>query len=429
MLTTNLHDELDALFHAQMENRSDISQYFSIMNSASRGKANIGFFDDGNSMSNIVVSDQKHGLDKVTLKDAINFSTSNYLGLGQDPDVVAAAKNAIDQFGTGANGSPVLSGYYQVHHELERQLSLSHHCDDTMITSSGFIANIIVMTSLFNKGDTIYLEKNTHGSIIMGAGLSGAKIKLYSENDFEKLEKLLQKDSSNRKLIVTCGVFSMTGLISDLPRLSHLAKQYKALLMIDDAHGLGVIGEKGLGTLDHFNMKSSDVDIHVGTLSKSLSACGGYITGSKELIRFLRVSALPYLLSASIPPAVTASALAALTKLQSNGKQMSAELRSRVQFFKTCLNNLNIDNIGESAIVVIPISNAEKTMAASNYLQDHGIYANGIIPPGVRKGDERIRFNITLTHDYADLEYTANTVAKALKELAAEQDNPMSKIA
>jgi len=409
--------ELDAIYRSEIAKRQDISQYFSLMSSSSRGRANIGFYSSDDKLSNIVAAEQKHQLDNVEERNTINFSTSNYLGLGQSPEVVEAAKQALDEFGTGSNGSPILSGYYRVHHELEKQLSHVHGYDDTMLTSSGFIANIMVMTTLFSKGDTIFLEKNTHGSIIMGAGLSGATVRLFSENNADSLEKLLKKTTSGKKLIVTCGVFSMSGHISDLPALAQLAKKYDALLMIDDAHAFGVIGPNGYGTVEHFGMHPDQVDIHVGTLSKSLSACGGYISARKEIIRFLRLSALPYLLSASLPPSIAASALKALSILQDNGKQMTHALSSRVHYFKEGLAKAGIHSLGDSAIVVIPMEDTEKTMRLSHFLHSHNIYANGIVPPGVRRGEERIRFNITMTHSFEDLALSVDRVAEGIHRL------------
>jgi len=274
------------------------------------------------------------------------------------------------------------------------------------------MANILVLTTLFSKDDTIFLEKNSHGSIIMGAKLSGATVKIFNEDDIKKLENLILKNSSEKKIIITCGVFSMSGKITNLPEIVRLAKQYQCLVMLDDAHALGIIGEHGLGTVDYYNLNPSDVDIHVGTLSKSLSASGGYISAKKEIIQFLRLKGLPYILSASLPPMVTSGALKALKIINDNGKGLSKNLRERYIFFKSKLIELNIPVEGDSAIIIIPIGNIKKTLSLSHYLQNNNIFANAIIPPGVRKGNERIRFNITLTHSFENLEYTIGIIKR-----------------
>ncbi len=293
---------------------------------------------------------------------------------------------------------------YQRKENNDRRIKQIYNYDDTLLVSSGFMANIIVLTTLYSKNDTIFLEKNSHGSIIMGAKLSGAKIRLFEENNIEQLEKLLKNDKSKNKLIVTCGVFSMSGKITNLPLIVKLAKQNNCMTMLDDAHAFGIIGENGLGTVEYHNLKSSDIDIHVGTLSKSLSASGGYICAKQEIIKYLRLKALPYILSASIPPVIVAGATKSLEIIKINGKELSKEL----------LKN-NIEAIGDSAIVVIPIGNTERTLKISKFLHKNKIYANGIIPPGVRRGQERIRFNITLTHSFDDLKYTIEIIKKSFK--------------
>ncbi len=277
------------------------------------------------------------------------------------------------------------------------------------------MANIVVLTTLYSKNDTIFLEKNSHGSIIMGAKLSGAKIRLFEENDTNNLEKLIKNDKSKNKLIVTCGVFSMSGKITNLPDIVKLAKRYNCMTMLDDAHAFGVIGENGLGTVEYHNLKSSDIDIHVGTLSKSLSGSGGYICAKKEIIKYLRITSLPYILSASISPVIIAGVTKSLEIIKQNGQKLSNSLIEKQRFFKKELLKNNIQAIGDSAIVVIPIGDTEKTLKISKFLHQNRIYANGIIPPGVRRGQERIRFNITLTHSFDNLKYTIDIIKKGFK--------------
>lgn len=207
----------------------------------------------------------------------------------------------------------------------------------------------------------------------------------------------------------------MSGKITNLPLIVKLAKQYNCMTMLDDAHAFGIIGENGLGTVEYHNLKSSDIDIHVGTLSKSLSASGGYICAKQEIIKYLRLKALPYILSASIPPVIVAGAIKSLEIIKHNGKELSDNLIEKQRFFKKELLKNNIEAIGDSAIVVIPIGNTERTLKVSKFLHENKIYANGIIPPGVRRGQERIRLNITLTHSFDDLKYTIDIIKKAFK--------------
>ena len=405
-------EELNKKFIRDIEKMQDISQYFSIMNGASIANTNIGFYKSNLKLENLITSCDKHNLCNIEEVDVINYSTSNYLGLGQNKEVIEASKEALDKFGTGSNGSPILSGYYKLHHNLEKELSDIHNYDDTLLVSSGFMANIIVLTTLYSKNNTIFLEKNSHGSIIMGAKLSGAKIKLFEENNMDNLEILLKKDKSKDKLIVTCGVFSMSGKITNLSSIVKLAKKYNCITMLDDAHAFGIIGKNGLGTTEYYNLKSSQIDIHVGTLSKSLSASGGYICAKQEIIKYLRLKALPYILSASIPPVIVAGARKSLEIIKLNGQKLSNKLIEKQKFFKKELLKYNIKVIGDSAIIIIPIGNRDKTLKISKFLHKNNIYANGIIPPGVRRGEERIRFNITLTHSFNDLRHTTEIIKK-----------------
>ena len=314
----------------------DISQYYSIMNSPSRSKANIGFLKTNNRAENIVTCNPQLR-SNLEYRDVINYSTSNYLGLGQNKQVKKDIIDALEKYGSGANGSPILSGYYTVHTELEQALSDFHGYEDTLLTSSGFVANFMLLTSLFSKGDTVFLEAHTHGSIVMGARLSGANVKIYSENNTTDLDRIVSKCSSKKKLIITCGVFSMSGKISNLPEITKIAKKYQCLLAVDDAHGLGVIGRNGRGTTEFHGLSAQDVDIHIGTLSKSLSASGGYISAKKTVIKYLRLKGMPYILSASLPPMVVAGALSALTILTQEGEKLTDNLRDKITFFKSTL--------------------------------------------------------------------------------------------
>lgn len=381
-------------------------QYFNIMASASTARAMLGEGGPVGKVHTHVDPDREY----------LNFSTSNYLGFSQHPDVVQAAKSALDKYGTGSNGSPVLSGYYDLHQQLEQELANLYETDAALVCSSGFSANIIALTTLLSKDFDVYIDQRTHGSIFFSAGMSGCKLRVFDGTQPDSLVRKLKASKPDRKrAILTCGVFSMTGEIAPLPELRRLADQYDAMLVVDDAHGFGVLGQNGFGSLEHFGMASDQIDLMIGTMSKTLGGCGGYITGRNEIINKLRISAPPYLLSASIPPSVAAGALAALSLLRSDGSKLAAHVRKTNRALANILSEfeMSVDG-GHAAISALVTGNLDSCAKLARGLQDNGVLAHGISAPGVRPGHERIRFNVMAKHSMDDVEVVAATLRQLL---------------
>lgn len=381
-------------------------QYFNVMTSASRARTTLGEGGPIGKVHTILNPNQEY----------INFSTSNYLGLSQRSEVISAVKSALEMYGTGANGSPVLSGYYEPHYALEQELADLYETDSALVCSSGFTANIITLTTLLSKEYDVFIDHRSHGSIFFSAKLAGCKLRVFDGTQPDSLLRKMKASKAGRKrAILTCGVFSMTGQIAPLPELRSFAAEYDAMLIVDDAHGFGVVGPNGLGSLEHFGVPSDSVDVLVGTMSKTLGGCGGYITGKNSVISKLRVSAPPYLLSASIPPATAAGVLSALRIIRSEGKKLSQRVRTLNASLAKGLSELGckVDG-GEAAISALVTGNLERCAELAQGLQNNGILAHGISVPGVRKGYERIRFNVIAEHSPEDIA----AVLSAIRDLA-----------
>ena len=256
-------------------------------------------------------------------KRRIMLGSNNYLGLTVQPEVIDAGLAALRQYGTGCSGSRFLNGTLQLHLELEEELAKFLHQQAAMTFSTGFQSNLGIISAIAGHGDYILCDKENHASIYDGCKLSFARHYTYKHNDMEDLERLLIAYSSKGGvLIVTDGVFSMTGEIANLPRIVELARQYGARILVDDAHGLGVLGEGGRGTPSHFGLEQ-EVDLYMGTFSKSLASLGGYLAGSARVVDYIRHASRPFIFSASIPPACAASALAALRYLQAHPERVT----------------------------------------------------------------------------------------------------------
>lgn len=347
-------------------------------------------------------------------RDLINFATSNYLCLGQRPRVVEAAKRALDRFGTGANGSPAMNGYCDVHNHLERGLADIHEMEDAALFPSGVSANIGVISSLLGPADVVLLDENAHGSLVLGARTAGAQIRFYKHFDYESLRSSLNilKKENRTVLLGVMGVFSMTGEVESVPKILELAREYNVLTLLDDAHALGVLGPRGVGSLEHFGLRPDAVTLHVGTLSKTLSGVGGYVAGPHPLINYIRYHAKTQLLSAGIPQATAAGCLEAVRILAEDGGRLSAELRAKGDLFRKLIRAQGL-KVGGDGTAVVPVPMAEADLwKTSRALFERGYYVNAVAYPGVPRGQERLRFTVTVEHDDRDLE----AAAKALGE-------------
>ena len=351
----------------------------------------------------------------------INYSGYNYLGLSGHPEVSAAAKNAIDHYGTSVSASRIVSGEIPLHAELEQVLAEIHDTEAAVALVSGYATNVSVISHLFGAKDLILHDTLIHNSVITGCILSGAKRLVFPHNDWEALDQMLKENRRDheRVLIIIEGVYSMDGDIPDLPRFIEIKKQHQCLLMVDEAHAAGVIGPRGYGSHDHFGIKGSDVDIWMGTLSKSFASCGGYICGSRALIENIKYNAAGAILfSVGISPANTAAALAAARILQREPER-AARLRARSKLFieRAKANQLDIGDASGTGVIPIITGNSVLCLKLGQYLSDAGIYVHPILYPAVSESAARLRFFITCNLTEDEVIHTVDTLAAAMRKL------------
>jgi len=346
---------------------------------------------------------------KIAQKEYILLSSNDYLGLSQHPKVKEKAKEAIEKFGCGSGASRLLSGTTKLHCELENKLADFKKTEAAIVFSSGYSANLGVISSLAGKRDIIIIDKLSHASIIDGCRLSGATLRVYPHKNMNSLEKILKKSQTyNLRLIITDGVFSMDGDIAPLPEIVNLSKKYHAMVIIDDAHGTGVMGNEGRGTVEYFGLESM-VDIQMGTLSKALGSLGGFIAGSNVLIDYLKNKARSFIYSTALSPSQVASALASLEIIQGE-PELRQRLWENVRYLKKGLQELGFDTMeSQTQIIPVLIGDNEKTMQVAKFLYENGIFAPGIRPPSVPKGTSRIRLSLMATHTKSHLDKVLST--------------------
>jgi glycine C-acetyltransferase len=337
-------------------------------------------------------------------RDVINLSSNNYLGLTTHPKLYDAALAAIREWGVGSGSVRTIAGTMELHMRLERRIAEFKQTEAAVVFQSGFTANAGTVSSLLGKGDVILSDELNHASIIDGARLSRAEIKVFPHRDVDALERLLvETEVVPRRLVITDGVFSMEGDIAPLPAIAAAARRHGAIMMVDDAHASGVLGRAGRGTVDHFDLHGQ-VDVQVGTLSKAIGVLGGYVCGSRSLIEFLYHRARPFLFSTSHPPAVAAACLAAFDVLEQEPERIE-RLWSNTRHFKEGLNRLGFDTgLSETPIMPILVGESELAMKFSDRLFEKGVFAQGIGYPTVAKGRARLRTIVTATHTEEDLD-------------------------
>ena len=336
--------------------------------------------------------------------DVINLSSNNDLGLTTHPKLYDAALAAIKEWGVGSGSVRTIAGTMELHMRLERRIADFKHTEAAVVFQSGFTANAGTVSSLLGKGDVILSDELNHASIIDGARLSRAEIKVFPHRDVEALERLLvETEGAPRRLVITDGVFSMDGDIAPLPGIAAAARRHGVIMMVDDAHASGVLGRAGRGTVDHFDLHGQ-VDVQVGTLSKAIGVLGGYVCGSRSLIEFLYHRARPFLFSTSHPPAVAAACLAAFDVLEQEPERIE-QLWSNTRRFKEGLKRLGFDTgLSETPITPILVGESELAMKFSDRLFEKGVFAQGIGYPTVAKGRARLRTIVTATHTEEDLD-------------------------
>ncbi len=351
-------------------------------------------------------------------KSVVNLSSNNYLGLATHPRLKQAALDAVAKFGVGSGAVRTISGTMELHMELERRLAAFKHVESVVVFQSGFAANAGTVSAVLTKDDVVISDELNHASIIDGCRLSRAAIKVFPHKDVDAARKILKDlPASQRKILITDGVFSMAGDLGPLPDLCTIAEEYGAIMMVDDAHASGVFGTNGSGTVDHFKCHGR-VDIQVGTLSKAVGVLGGYVAGTGALIDFLYHRARPFLFSTSHPPAVTAACIAALDVLESE-PQWIEQLWDNTRFFKAGLESLGFNTgASESPITPVIVGQAATAAKMSDALFAQGVFAQSIGFPTVARDQARLRTIVAATHTKSDLQYALDMFAKVGRELA-----------
>ncbi len=350
----------------------------------------------------------------------LNLCSNNYLNLANDPRLCQAAASAIAEFGVGPAAVRSIAGTMSLHADLDRQVAKFKRVEAALTLQSGFMANLAVIPALVSKEDTIVSDELNHASIIDGARLSRAEIKVYKHNDPDSLEAVLKQGNAGRVLVITDGVFSMDGDIAKLPQIVAVAKRYGAMTMVDDAHGEGVLGENGRGIVDHFHLHGQ-VDVEVGTFSKAIGTIGGFAAGSAKLIEYLKQRARPFLFSSALTPPDVAATAKAIEILTASGESVE-RLWSNARYFKKGMSNLGFD-IGGSETPITPVMLGEAEVAGemSRRLFQRGLFATKIGFPTVAKGKARIRAMISAAHSREDLDFALDAFATVGKEMGVIQ--------
>ena len=351
-------------------------------------------------------------------KKVLDFCSNNYLGLANHPKLVQAVKDAVDQYGVGPAAVRTIAGTMDLHIELEKRMAEFKGVEDAISLQSGFMANLAVIPAVVGKEDVIFSDELNHASIIDGCRLSGAKVLRFKHADAASLEQVVKENLKNyrRGIIISDGVFSMDGDIAPLDKLYEVAEKYDVMLMVDDAHGEGVIGHGGRGIVDHFGLHGK-VDIEIGTFSKAFGVMGGVAAGNAKIIEWLRQRARPFLFSSAATPADVAACLAAVDLLEES-TELVDQLWSNAKYFKKEMAALGFDT-GNSATPITPVMLGEAALARefSRELYDEGIFAMALGFPTVPRGKARIRVMISAEHSQNDLEQGLAAFAKVGKKL------------
>ncbi|MCC6568155.1 MAG: aminotransferase class I/II-fold pyridoxal phosphate-dependent enzyme [Anaerolineales bacterium] len=345
------------------------------------------------------------------------YASYGYLGLLNHPRINAAAKAAVDKFGTGTNGVRTLAGTLTIHNELEETIANFKHAEAAITYSSGYATNLTVVSTLMGRGDYVFSDKLNHASIVDGCLMSGAEFRRFRHNEMDHLEGLLKNAPNDvAKLVIADSVFSMDGDIIDLPTMVALCKKYNAWLMIDEAHSIGVLGKTGRGIEEYFDLYEG-IDIKMGTLSKTIPSVGGYVAASKEIITYLRHASRAYIFSAALPPAQAAAANEAfkvildepwrIERLNQNTKQFIGGLKS--MGFDTMLT--------ETAIVPVLCGTDEAAFAMTREAQHNDVFVLPVVSPAVPEGLARLRATVTAAHDPSEIERAMDVIGEAGKKL------------
>ncbi|WP_163835872.1 8-amino-7-oxononanoate synthase [Spartinivicinus ruber] len=347
----------------------------------------------------------------------LNFCSNDYLGLANHPQVVAALQQAAAEYGVGSGASHLVNGHSTLHHQLEEALAAFTGHQRALLFSTGYMANVGVISALVDKGDLVLQDKLNHASLIDGGLLSGARFARYLHNDVVSLTQKLQQHQANQQLIVTDGVFSMDGDIAPLNEIAAVAKQHNAWLMVDDAHGIGCLGPNGEGAVAEAGLAGEDVPILIGTFGKALGTAGAFVAGDEVLIESLIQFARPYIYTTAMPPAIAAATLASLKLVQTESFRRE-KLKQRIHQFRSGASQLGLQLMeSTTAIQPIVVGDTETALKLSQFLKAQDILVTAIRPPTVPTGTARLRVTLSASHSERQVNQLLDALAKACKQL------------
>ncbi len=345
-----------------------------------------------------------------------NFSSNDYLGHSNHPAVIAAAKAALDKYGLGSGASHLITGHSREHEALEEELAAFTGREAALGFSTGFMANLGIITALVGEGDAVFEDKLNHASLLDGGLASGAHFQRYLHNNVDVLNDKLSGSLAAHKLVVTDAVFSMDGDCAPLPDLARVCSEQSAWLMVDDAHGFGVLGERGAGALEHFQLNAEQVPIYMATLGKAIGTFGAFVAGSRDLIEYLIQFSRPYIYTTAMPAAVAAATRASI-KLLDTESWRREQLRQHIALFKACARARELNLMpSDTAIQPLLIGDAGKALALSKALEARGFLVSAIRPPTVPPNTARLRITLSAAHDEGDIRDLVDVLAELLEQ-------------
>jgi 8-amino-7-oxononanoate synthase len=360
-------------------------------------------------------------------RETIMLGSNNYLGLTGDERVKQAARDALETYGTGVTGSRLLNGTTPLHLALEQELAEWMGTEEAIVYTTGYQANVGCIGTILEPGDTVICDSGDHASILDGCRLSGAKLRPFRHNRMDKLEKMLERaaEDGGGVLVVVDGVFSMEGDVCHLPRIVELCKEHGARLMVDEAHGAGVLGARGAGACELFGLED-EVDLRMGTFSKSLASCGGFIAGPADVVEYLRIASRSFVFSASAVPAAVGAALAALRVIRSDGPALFAALLGNAEYLREGLRGIGLDvvepgelpdgTVATTPVVPVMVGDDWQAVLLWKALFDNGVYTNVAIHPAVPPGGALLRTSVMATHRREHLDRALETVERLVKD-------------
>ncbi len=356
-------------------------------------------------------------------KAVISFCSNDYLGLANHPQVKAAFIKGVEQYGAGSGAAHLINGHSRAHHALEQELAEFTGYPRALLFSTGYMANLGLAQALVGKGDSVMEDRLNHASLLDAGLLSGARLMRYRHNDASDLEAKLASRTDGEKLVMTDGVFSMDGDIAAIPALANLCQQHDAWFMVDDAHGFGVLGEHGKGTLEHFNVSMDNVPVYMATLGKALGTAGAFIAGSDDLVETLIQQARTYVYTTATPPAVAEATRASLNIIKSR-PELRNQLNNNIDYFRSCCRQ-QVQGLASSQTAIQPviIGDTQTTVETSAQLLDQGLLVTAIRPPTVPEGTARLRITLSAAHSHAHIDKLVSALNSIQEKTANSKDH------